>query len=109
MWAHPALGNLRQLDDEIDDLVLKNWCPQTGHGFRVLAIEIKSLAFIALVAADFAGNRLVQLVLRDGNVVSVPDLRKQQAEPNTPLSDLAVLGFSSLVAVLAGGLPCLVG
>ena len=60
-----ALGRLRQLDDEVDDLVLENRRPRLFSASGFCAVVVEDLPLVAGMAPRFLQQRLVQLFLAD--------------------------------------------
>src|SRR4029077_13438245 len=81
---------LRQFEDEVDNLFLEDRGTQIVNRLWALAIKFDHLTLIAGVTPRFLGERLVELLLGDGNVVAAAGFGEQQPEANPPLGDAAV-------------------
>src|SRR3954471_11999139 len=87
------LINLHLGQDLVDDLLLEQRSPDFSEGLRVLLVELPNLPLLAGVLADPLDEGLSHLVVGDLDIGLLTDLRKDQAEANTTLGDLAILGL----------------
>src|SRR5262249_38731951 len=94
---HRLLGDLDELEQEVDHLLLVDRGPQARHGARVLAIIVPDLLLLARELPGAIADGARQLLLAHLDIVPLADLRNDQAEADPALGDLAVLLASGLL------------
>src|SRR4051812_24441953 len=71
-----ALGRFRQIENEIDDLILENRHPEIVQGIGIFSVIVEDLPLVAGMAPRFLQQRLIQLLLADLYIVVPADLGK---------------------------------
>src|SRR5262249_10354913 len=103
LGADLALGRLRQLDDVVDHLLLKDRRPQIAGGLGVVAVVIEHLTLRARKALGFPDQGLVELVLSDADIGIAADFGKQEPEAYAPFRQALVFSLEFFVFLARGG------
>src|SRR5580692_8580853 len=93
------VGDLRKLDQEIDDLFLEDRRAQAGQRAGIIAIIVPDLLFLAGHLPGPLHHRRGQLFVGHLDIVLLADFGNDQAEPHAPLGDAAIF----LARLLLGG------
>src|SRR4051794_2581606 len=86
-----ALGRFRQIEDEINDLILENRYPEIVQGIGIFSVIVEDLPLVAGMTPRFLQQRLIHLLLADLYIVVPADLGKQQPQADPPFGDAAEL------------------
>src|SRR6185312_16916533 len=87
------LGHLGELDQEIDDLLLIDRCPQARERLRIVAVVFPDLLFLTGELARTIDDRALHLFVRHLDLVLVADLGDDEPKPYAALRDLLVVGL----------------
>ena len=95
--GHRLLRDLGQLDQEVDHLFLVDRRPDARERIGILLVEVPHFLLAPGILPHPLHQRARHFVVGHLDVVLLADFRKDEAEPDPPVGDVAVLGAGFLL------------
>src|SRR5512143_2938538 len=97
LHAHRLLGDLGELEDVVDHLVLEDRRAELCEELGVVAVLVVDLALLARKLPDALKQSAADFVVGDRDLVVRSHLREHEPEPYAPRGDVVIVGFRLLL------------